>query len=430
MTHAAGRLDRRSADRPAPRGALRRHPHRLRPLQHGVPVARDLLSRPLPHRHRHRAAQGQRQRHRRTALWRRSDMRRDAGFSIFYMGINLGAFIAPLICGYLGQRVSWHVGLRRRRRRHGARRRSSTCSAASTSATPACDPAPAASPAAARRCGAARSSSAACVLLAALGVFGVGAYTGALPITATQVADGAGYMLLDRHGRLLRLAVPRGGWTPEERKRLYVIGVLLPRRGAVLVALRAGRLDAEPLRRPRHAHVGLRLGAIPSSWFQSMNSLFVWIASRRCSPGSGCGSAGAQEPSTPVKFSLGLILVGAGFAVLIVAARLAAERRPGQPDVADRRLPAPHVRRALPQPGRPERDDQARAGAHRRPDDGRLVPRDLGRQLHRRARLAGFYESMPLPTLFTDDRALRHRRRAILLLLLVPPIKRMMGEVN
>ena len=38
------------------------------------------------------------------------DARRDAGFSIFYMGINLGAFIAPLICGYLGQRVNWHAG--------------------------------------------------------------------------------------------------------------------------------------------------------------------------------------------------------------------------------------------------------------------------------------------------------------------------------
>src|SRR5437899_6739654 len=38
------------------------------------------------------------------------DHRRDAGFSIYYMGINLGAFIAPLVCGYLGQRVNWHVG--------------------------------------------------------------------------------------------------------------------------------------------------------------------------------------------------------------------------------------------------------------------------------------------------------------------------------
>src|SRR5687767_7750372 len=43
-------------------------------------------------------------------LYGPKDVRRDAGYSIFYMGINLGAFIAPLICGYLGQRVRWHVG--------------------------------------------------------------------------------------------------------------------------------------------------------------------------------------------------------------------------------------------------------------------------------------------------------------------------------
>ena len=36
--------------------------------------------------------------------------RRDAGFSIFYMGINIGGFIAPLICGYLGQTIDWHLG--------------------------------------------------------------------------------------------------------------------------------------------------------------------------------------------------------------------------------------------------------------------------------------------------------------------------------
>src|SRR2546423_15464919 len=43
-------------------------------------------------------------------LYSKDDQRREAGFSIFYMGINLGAFIAPLVCGYLGQRVSWHIG--------------------------------------------------------------------------------------------------------------------------------------------------------------------------------------------------------------------------------------------------------------------------------------------------------------------------------
>ena len=35
---------------------------------------------------------------------------RDAGFSVFYMGINLGAFLAPLVCGTLAQRVGWHWG--------------------------------------------------------------------------------------------------------------------------------------------------------------------------------------------------------------------------------------------------------------------------------------------------------------------------------
>ena len=44
------------------------------------------------------------------SLYRRDDVRRDAGFSLFYMGINLGAFIAPLICGWLGQQSNWHFG--------------------------------------------------------------------------------------------------------------------------------------------------------------------------------------------------------------------------------------------------------------------------------------------------------------------------------
>src|SRR5258705_10552486 len=41
-------------------------------------------------------------------LYDEGDARRDAGVSIFYMGINLGALLAPLVLGYLGQRVDWH----------------------------------------------------------------------------------------------------------------------------------------------------------------------------------------------------------------------------------------------------------------------------------------------------------------------------------
>jgi POT family proton-dependent oligopeptide transporter len=43
-------------------------------------------------------------------LYTRDDPRRDAGFSLFYMGINLGAFIAPLVTGWLGQKINWHIG--------------------------------------------------------------------------------------------------------------------------------------------------------------------------------------------------------------------------------------------------------------------------------------------------------------------------------
>jgi POT family proton-dependent oligopeptide transporter len=44
------------------------------------------------------------------SLYEQGDARRDAGFSIFYMGINLGAFLGPIIAGYLAQQVDWHLG--------------------------------------------------------------------------------------------------------------------------------------------------------------------------------------------------------------------------------------------------------------------------------------------------------------------------------
>lgn len=43
-------------------------------------------------------------------LYENNDPRKDGGFTIFYMGINLGAFIAPFVAGYLGEKVSWEYG--------------------------------------------------------------------------------------------------------------------------------------------------------------------------------------------------------------------------------------------------------------------------------------------------------------------------------
>jgi proton-dependent oligopeptide transporter, POT family len=44
------------------------------------------------------------------SLYKENDERRDAGFSIFYMGINLGAFIAPIITSSLSEKINWHLG--------------------------------------------------------------------------------------------------------------------------------------------------------------------------------------------------------------------------------------------------------------------------------------------------------------------------------
>ncbi|MEM8648489.1 MAG: peptide MFS transporter, partial [Pseudomonadota bacterium] len=43
-------------------------------------------------------------------LYSENDPRRDGGFTIYYMGINIGAFLAPLIAGTLGETVGWHWG--------------------------------------------------------------------------------------------------------------------------------------------------------------------------------------------------------------------------------------------------------------------------------------------------------------------------------
>jgi POT family proton-dependent oligopeptide transporter len=44
------------------------------------------------------------------SLYPEGDRRKDSGFTIFYMGINIGAFLSPLLCGWLGEEYGWHYG--------------------------------------------------------------------------------------------------------------------------------------------------------------------------------------------------------------------------------------------------------------------------------------------------------------------------------
>jgi POT family proton-dependent oligopeptide transporter len=156
----------------------------------------------------------------------------------------------------------------------------------------------------------------------ALVLVGLAAYSGVLPITPTQVADAAGYFLLGLTVAFFGWLYLSPGWTPIERKQLYVIGVLF-----LAAALFWSQFEQAGstlnLFADRDSNNSVLGYAFPSSWYQSLNSLFiitlaplfawlwVWLGRR------------GTEPSSPTKFGVGLVLVGAGFAVLVGGAVLA-----------------------------------------------------------------------------------------------------------
>jgi POT family proton-dependent oligopeptide transporter len=250
-------------------------------------------------------------------LYAAGDNRRDAGFSIFYMGINLGAFIAPLVCGYLGQEVAWHYGFAAAgigmvlgviQYVLGGKSLGDAGN----------EPAPATPEARARW---KRQATLWGGLFAGLAVvIGVGGYTGAVPITAAQVADAAGVLLIAITFGFFGWLYWSGDWTPEERKRLYVIGVLFLAASIFwsLFEQAGSTLNLFARDNTRNVAFGFEF---PSSWFQSMNSMFLiifapvmaWVWIRL--------SAAGKEPSTPMKFAWGLVLAGLGFAILMPPAQ-------------------------------------------------------------------------------------------------------------
>ena len=254
-----------------------------------VPDARHVLSRPGADRPRHRPAQAQHQRHRRPALRARRTAGATPASRSSTWGSTSARSSAPLVTGYLAQsrvpqllaardrsELCWHFGfgaagvgmtlgviqyvLGARASRHGR-------------------PASGAGGIA----GGARAGRSTRTLFGGLGRRACSSSSGVRHVhrrrsrsRATQVADAAGYSAARHHRRLLRLAVPRpASWTPDERSRLYRHRRVLPRRRAVLVGVRAGGIDAESVRRSQHATTRSSAATFPSSWFQSLNSLFI-----------------------------------------------------------------------------------------------------------------------------------------------------------
>jgi proton-dependent oligopeptide transporter, POT family len=355
-------------------------------------------------------------------LYSKEDQRRDAGFSLFYMGINMGAFFAPLVCGYLGQNVNWHLGFASAgvgmvlgliQYVAGSRYLGEVGR----------QPAPAASPAAAatlRR----RAVFVGILLIAAIALFAAGTLTGILPITAMQVADAAGYFLLFLTIGFFAWLFGSGGWTSEERRRLYAIAALFLA-AAIFWSVfeQAGStLNLFADRNTNNVLLGL---PFPSSWFQSENSLFLWILAPVFAWLWLRLGARGQEPSSPAKFAAALIFVGAGFAILIIPARQGVQVSPMWLTMTyvlhtiGELLLSPVGLSAMTKLA-PVRIAGLVMGIW-------FLATAVGNYIG--GRVSGFYESFPLPGLFGAV-ALFSVVAALVMFAVTPPIKRMMGQVN
>ncbi len=203
-------------------------------------------------------------------LYPQNDPRRDAGYSIYYMGINIGALIAPLILGFMAQ-----------------------------------DP----------------------VFVAALGKVGLTDASGwraAFAVAGLAMVAGLVQYVI-RQGALgdigLRPGARSGGTqvahaplTAEERGRMWVVAILVFFiMTFFFVFEQAGTtLNLFAFERTRMDFLGITLR---SSWLQSVNSIWLlllapvfswlWVALKD------------KEPSSPSKFSLGLFFVGAGMLLLV-----------------------------------------------------------------------------------------------------------------
>jgi POT family proton-dependent oligopeptide transporter len=265
-------------------------------------------------------------------LYGQEDRRRDAGFSIFYMGINLGAFISPIVVGTLAQssgfqgilqnmgldpRNSWHWGfgigsigmlfgliqyMRGWKYLGDAGVHPSV---------------PPASPqgAQARR----QFWTGALVILAIVG--GVAALVLQGVISVQTVTNGFSWLYLVIVIAFFVWLFRFGQWTREERKRLIVILVLFC---AAAVFWAAFEQAASTLNLFAQGKTDTKIFGIsyPPSWLQSVNAamiiifapVFAWLWLRM----------GKHDPSSPTKFAVGLLFVGLGFAVMIGAAAASA----------------------------------------------------------------------------------------------------------
>lgn len=247
------------------------------------------------------------------------DGRRDSGFSIFYIGINLGGLLAPLACGWVGERVGWRLGFGVAGIGMVAGLIQYVLGGKYLGPAGLHPSAPVSAEADRREKRNAAMGATAGV--AAMVILAVLAKTGKLTITPELVSNALGLVLVVVSVAIFAWLLLGSGWTAIERKRAGAILVLFLASVFFWAAYeQAGSsLNLFAQRSTNRDVLGFKL---PASWFQFVPSFFVvtlagafaWIWLKM----------GKREPSSPAKFSMGLLGVGLGFALLVPAAAIAA----------------------------------------------------------------------------------------------------------
>ena len=254
-------------------------------------------------------------------LYPEGGARRDAGFSIFYMGINLGAFLGPLLCGLIGEKYNFHLGfslagigmvLGLIQYRRGGKYLGHAGLFRSDE--------PAAALAARGRIFYTVTGAVAALAVA----FGVLVFSGTLAVSIQQLAAWLGASILILSSGFFLYLFVKGGLTGAEKRHLAVI-IWLYLLAAVFWSgfEQAGsslNLFARDLTDRTVAG-----WAMPASWLQNVNPILIivfapvfgwlwtWLAGRNITP------------SAPLKFVLGLFGLAAGFFVISWGAANATE---------------------------------------------------------------------------------------------------------
>ncbi|HEX2778710.1 MAG TPA: peptide MFS transporter [Gemmatimonadaceae bacterium] len=253
-------------------------------------------------------------------LYPEGGARRDAGFSVFYMGINIGAFFGQLVTGYLGESVGWHWGF-------GAAGVGmllglftyafySRRTLGNLGVEPSRHPDPAVD-ARQKRTGAIATAAG----LAILALVIVLAATGAIQLDPQAIGASMTYVLVGIAVVYFAGLLALGGLTGGEKKRIGVIFILF-----IFAAIFWAAFEQAPTSLNLFARDftqrQLRNFEVPATWFQSINSAFIivlapvfaWIWTSLARRG--------VDLSSPAKFSLGLLMAGVGFAIMIPAANI------------------------------------------------------------------------------------------------------------